>query len=261
MIDFHTHILPNIDNGSRNIEETFNLIKEAKEAGFEGIVLTSHYKEGYYETDTPERERWVNAITENLRAKGIDIKIYLANEIYITDNMMELLERGKASTINNTCYVLIDLPLDEEPMNLYQVIYSLQENKLIPVIAHPERYEFIQKEPEFVYELIEKGCYMQANYGSILGQYGRKAQLIVRKLLENHSIHFLGSDVHRQGTIYPKMKEALLEIEEIVGKDKLEDLTTTNPKLALANKRIEIDTPYESKLSFKEKIKMYIKSY
>ncbi len=57
------------------------------------------------------------------------------------------------------------------------------------------------------------------------------------------------------------MKEALLEIEEIVGKDKLEDLTTTNPKLALANKRIEIDTPYESKLSFKEKIKMYIKSY
>lgn len=100
MIDFHTHILPNIDNGSRNIEETFNLIKEAKEAGFEGIVLTSHYKEGYYETDTPEREVWVNAITENLRAKGIDIKVYLANEIYITDNMMELLEAGKASTIN-----------------------------------------------------------------------------------------------------------------------------------------------------------------
>lgn len=145
MIDFHTHILPNIDNGSRNIEETFNLIKEAKEAGFEGIVLTSHYKEGYYETDTPEREVWVNAITENLRAKGIDIKVYLANEIYITDNMMELLEAGKASTINNTCYVLIDLPLDEEPMNLYQVIYSLQENKLIPVIAHPERYDLSKK--------------------------------------------------------------------------------------------------------------------
>ena len=176
-------------------------------------------------------------------------------------NMMELLEKGKASTINNTCYVLIDLPLDEEPMNLYQVIYSLQENKLIPVIAHPERYEFIQKEPEFVYELIEKGCYMQANYGSILGQYGRKSQLIVRKLLENHSIHFLGSDVHRQGTIYPKMREALAEIEGIIGKDKVEELTTKNPKLALANKKIEIDRPYESKLSFKEKIKMYIRSY
>ena len=175
--------------------------------------------------------------------------------------MMQLLEEGKASTINNTCYVLIDLPLDEEPMNLYQVIYSLQENKLIPVIAHPEKYEFIQKEPEFVYELIEKGCYMQANYGSILGQYGRKAQIIARKLFENNSIHFLGSDVHRQNTIYPKMSEALEEIASIIGTERLEKLTTTNPKLALANKRIEIDTPYESKLTFKEKIKMYIRNY
>ena len=86
MIDFHTHKLPNIDNGSRNIEETFNLIKEAKEAGFEGIVLTSHYIEGYYETDTPEREMWVNAITANLRAKGIDIiRTGLQNTDEITD--------------------------------------------------------------------------------------------------------------------------------------------------------------------------------
>ena len=103
MIDFHTHILPNIDNGSRNIEETFNLIKEAKEAGFEGIVLTSHYKEGYYETDTPEREMWVNAITENLRAKGIDIKIYLANEIY--NRQYDGIVR-KRKSVNNKQYLL-----------------------------------------------------------------------------------------------------------------------------------------------------------
>ena len=83
MIDFHSHILPNIDDGSRSIEETFNLIKEAKEVGFEGIVLTSHYIEGYYETDVPERDVWVNAIKENLNTKGIDIDLYLGNEIYI----------------------------------------------------------------------------------------------------------------------------------------------------------------------------------
>ena len=62
MIDLHSHILPNIDDGSRSIEETFNLIKEAKEVGFEGVVLTSHYMENYYETDMPEREEWVKAI-------------------------------------------------------------------------------------------------------------------------------------------------------------------------------------------------------
>lgn len=259
MIDFHTHILPNIDDGSRSIDETFNLIKEAKEVGFEGIVLTSHYIENYYETDVPERDVWVKAITENLQAKGIETNLYLANEIYISDNMMRLLEEGKASTINNSCYVLFELPLNSEPLNLYDVIYSLQENKLIPILAHPERYSYVQKEPELVYDLIEKGCLMQSNYGSIIGQYGVKAEFIVRKFFENNMIHFLGSDVHRKNSIYPKIPFALEKIREIVGEQKLEELTTINPKLVLANKKIDIDEPEEFSLSFKEKIMMALK--
>ena len=254
MIDFHSHIIPNIDDGSRSIEETFNLLKEAKEAGFESIILTSHYIENYYETNVPERDMWVKAISENLQNKGIDINLYLGNEIYMSDNMMQLLIDGKASTINNSCYVLFEMPLNVEPMNLYDVIYSLQENKLIPVLAHPERYKFIQKEPELVYDLIEKGVLMQANYGSILGQYGDKAEIIVRKFFESNMIHFLGSDVHRPNTIYKRIPQALEEIEEIVGKQKLEELTTINPKLALENKRIDIDEPKQIKLSLKEKI-------
>lgn len=259
MIDFHTHILPNIDDGSRSIDETFNLIKEAKEVGFDGIILTSHYIENFYETDVPERDIWVKAISENLGAKGIDTDLYLANEIYISENMMGLLEQQKASTINNSCYVLFELPLNEEPLNLYDVIYSLQENKLIPVLAHPERYSFVQKEPELIYDLIEKGCLMQANYGSIIGQYGVKAEYIVKKFLENNMIHFLGSDVHRQNSIYPKIPFALEKIREIVGKEKLEELTTINPKLVLANKKIEIDEPEEFSLTLKEKIMMALK--
>ena len=240
MIDFHTHIIPNIDDGSRNIDETFNLIQEAKNAGFEGIVLTSHYMENYYETGVKERDIWVKVIK---------------------DNIMDLLIEGKASTINNTSYVLFEMPLNAEPMNLYNVIYSLQENKLIPILAHPERYSFIQKEPEFVYELIEKGVLMQANYGSILGQYGEKAKIIVKKLLSGNMIHFLGTDVHREKTIYKLIPQAIEEIENIIGSDKLEKLTTKNPKLALENKKIEIDDPIEMKLSIKEKIIMYLKKY
>lgn len=259
MIDFHTHIIPNIDDGSRSIEETFNLIQEAQEAGFEGIVLTSHYIENYYETDVPERDVWVKAISDNLKIKGIETNLYLANEIYMSDNMMNLLIDGKASTINNSSYVLFEMPLNAEPMNLYDVIYSLQENKLIPVLAHPERYSFVQKEPELINDLIEKGVLMQANYGSILGQYGEKAEIIVRKFLEANMIHFLGSDVHRQNTIYKKIPEALEEIRNIVGDEKLEELTTKNPKLALNNKRIEIEEPDEVTLNLKEKLIMYIK--
>ena len=259
MIDFHSHIIPNIDDGSRSIEETFNLLKEAKEAGFEGIVLTSHYIEDYYQTDVPERDMWVKAISENLGAKGIDIDLYLGNEIYISENMMDLLINNKASTINNTCYVLFEMPLNAEPMNMYDVIYSLQENKLIPVLAHPERYKFVQKEPELIYDLIEKGVLMQANYGSILGQYGESAQMIVRKFFENNMIHFLGSDVHRQNTIYKNIPRALEAISEIIGEEKLRELTTTNPKLALNNKRIDIEEPEEFTLTFKEKLMMFFK--
>ena len=259
MIDFHTHILPNIDDGARSIDETFNLIKEAKNVGFEGIISTSHYMENYYETDKPEREVWINAIYENLQAKNIDIRLYLGNEIYISDNLIKLLEEGKASTINDTSYVLFEMPLHEEPMNLYDIVYQMIQYKLVPILAHPERYSYIQKEPDLVYDLVQKGVLMQANYGSIIGQYGEKAQIIVKKLLENNLIHFLGSDVHRQNTIYPKIPECLSEINSIIGEEKLQELTTENPKLALGNKRIDIRDPHNVELSFKEKLIMKFK--
>ena len=259
MIDFHTHILPNIDDGSRSIEETFNLIKEAKNVGFEAIISTSHYMEKYYETNAPEREVWINAIYENLQAKNIDINLYLGNEIYLSENIIKLLEEGKASTINDTSYVLFEMPLNAEPMNLYDVIYEMMQYKLVPILAHPERYSFVQKEPELIYDLIEKGVLMQANFGSILGIYGEKAQMIVRKFFESNMIHFLGTDVHRQNSIYPKVPEALVEITRIIGDEKVKELTKINPRLVLHNKKIEIETPQKVELTLKEKIIMNFK--
>ena len=259
MIDFHTHILPNIDDGSRSIEETFNLIKEAKNVGFEAIISTSHYIEEYYETNAPEREVWINAIYENLQAKNIDINLYLGNEIYLSENIIKLLEEGKASTINDTSYVLFEMPLNAEPMNLYDVIYEMMQYKLVPILAHPERYSFVQKEPELIYDLIEKGVLMQANFGSILGIYGEKAQIIVKKFFENNMIHFLGTDVHRQNSIYPKVPEALVEITKIIGDEKVKELTKINPRLVLHNKKIEIETPQKVELTLKEKIIMNFK--
>ena len=243
MIDFHSHILPNIDDGSRSIEETFNLIKEAKNVGFDAIVSTSHYMENYYETNVPEREVWINAIYENLQVKNIDIRLYLGNEIYLTENIIKLLEEGKASTINDTSYVLFEMPLNAEPLNLYDIVYEMMQCKLVPILAHPERYSFVQKDPELIYDLIQKGVLMQANYGSIIGQYGEKAKMIVKKFLKNNMIHFLGTDVHRQNTIYPRIPECLAEINSLIGEEKLEELSNENPLLALKNKRIDIAEP------------------
>ena len=257
MIDVHSHILPNIDDGSRSIDETFNLIKEAKEAGFEGIICTSHYMENYYETDRPEREVWINAIHENLKNKNIEMNLYLGNEIYMSDNIIKLLEDGKATTMNDTSYVLFELPLNVEPMNLYDMVYEMQQYKIVPILAHPERYSFVQTDPELIYDLIDKGVLMQANYGSIVGQYGKKAQMIVQKFLENNMIHMLGTDAHRQNTIYPKIPEILVELKSLIGEEKLNELTTINPELVINNKRIDIRKPSKFELTIKEKMSMY----
>jgi protein-tyrosine phosphatase len=255
----HSHILPNIDDGARNIEETFHLIQEAKNVGFEAIVSTSHYMEGYYETATPEREVWVNAIYGKLQERNMDINLYLGNEIYLSENIISLLEEGKASTINDTSYVLFEMPLNVEPFNLYDVIYEMLQYKLVPILAHPERYTFVQEDPELIYDLIEKGVLMQSNYASIIGYYGEKAQMIVKKLLENNMVHFLGSDVHRENTIYPKIPRILEELSQIISQEKIEELTTINPKLVLQNKRIDIEEPNKIELTLKEKIMMKLK--
>jgi len=95
---------------------------------------------------------------------------------------------------------------------------------------------------------------MQCNYGSIIGQYGKKAQIIVKKLYENNMVHFLGTDVHKQNTIYERIPEILPQISEIIGEEKLEEITTLNAQKVLENKRIDIDEPKQIKLSLKEKI-------
>lgn len=256
MIDLHTHILPNIDDGARSIEETLCLMQEAESVGFEAVIATSHYIEGYYETDVLEREVWINAIYKKLQEENIKLKLYLGSEIYLSENIIQLLEKGKASTINDTSYILFEMPLNIEPLNLYNVVYEMIQYKLTPILAHPERYLFVQQDPELIYDLIEKGVLMQSNYASIIGYYGPKAQIIVKNLLQNNMVHFLGSDVHRKNTIYPKIPQILGILTEMIGKEKLEKLTTINPKLALQNKRIDIEQPNKIELTLKEKIMM-----
>ena len=259
MIDFHTHILPNIDDGSKSVEETFNLIKEAEKAGFDTIISTSHYMEDYYEVENRERKAWIDALNQKLQEQNININLCLGNEIYITDNIIKLLEEEKAATINNTSYVLFEMPLNAKPLNLYDVVFEMLRCKLVPVLAHPERYSFVQKDPELIYDLIEKGVLMQSNFGSFIGLYGSKAQSIAKDLLLKDMVHFLGTDVHRQNTVYPKVPEILIELEKLVGKEKIEELTEINPSLVLNNKKIEISEPKHFKLSIKDIIKMNLK--
>ncbi len=233
MIDFHSHILPQIDDGSKSLEETIRILEEARDVGFEKIISTSHYMEKYYEVDEEQRLQLIKQIDFQ------DIELYLGSEIYVTNEIVQLLKDKKASTINNSRYVLYELPMHSKNMNDKEIIYRLVENGYIPIIAHPERYSYVQEDPKYVEELAEMGALFQANYGSIIGMYGDKAKKTVKKLLKQDLIHFLGSDVHRPEQIYPKIPKILKKLSKIVSEEKLEELTTLNAQKVLDNEEIE----------------------
>ena len=234
MIDFHSHILPNIDDGSKSMEETISLLEEAEKAGFTKIVSTSHYMEQYYETNEEQRLELINKVKE--QSQGIDL--FLGSEIYVTEELIKLLHNKKASTINNTKYVLFELPLNAKEIGAKEIIYKLIENDYIPIIAHPERYSYVQKDINYIKELTQMGALLQANYGSIIGMYGNKAKKTVKKLLKNDEIQFLGSDVHRPGQVYDKMPKIMKKLKKTISEDKIEELTTINPQKVLDNEDI-----------------------
>ena len=252
MIDFHSHIIPEIDDGSRSIEETMLLLEEAQKAGFTKIISTSHYLEDHYEFNESSRKQFLDMLKIGASNLKLDLELYLGSEIYTSYDIVDLLKEHKASTINGTNYVLIELPMQSELPNLKNVIYELLGNGYIPIIAHPERYSYVKEDPNWLLEYIKLGVLFQANYGSIIGMYGKEAQKTVRLLLKNDMIHFLGSDVHRPKTIYSKMPEIKQELQKVLERDKFKKLTKINPQLVLDNETIYIETPKMIKKRFLE---------
>lgn len=231
MIDFHSHILPQTDDGAISIEETINILKEAKRVGFSKVISTSHYLEGYYESDENER----NDLLNKIKQENVGIELYLGSEIYVSENMLEFLKEKKASSINNSRYVLFELPMGNETVLAKEMIYRLIENNYVPIIAHPERYSYVQDNPEYVNELLDMGAMFQSNYGSIIGLYGKKAEKTVKKLLKENLVQFLGSDVHREERVYIFMPKILKKLKKIISSEKLKELTEINPQKVLDN--------------------------
>ena len=235
MIDIHSHIIPNVDDGARSVEETFNILKEAQEAGFTDVILTSHFLLNYYETNAQELIFWKEKLQEVLKKQGTKINLHSGMEKYITNQMEELLENKKILTLANSRYMLIELPLATNVKYFDYVVYYLEAKGIKPIIAHPERYKCVQKDPDIVEEYIEKGCLIQCNYGSIVNLYGREAEKTIKTLLKKNQVHFLGSDVHRENGTYLIILDAIKKIRKIIGENKINEITTINPKKILQN--------------------------
>ena len=254
MIDLHSHIIFGVDDGSKTIEDSIEMILEAEEAGFTDIIATPHYMESAYEVPKEQIKEKMNDIINILKDNNVRINIHQGNEIYITNNIVDLLNNNLVSTLANSKYVLFETPMNVEPLNLLDVVYTLLENKKVPIIAHPERYEFIQKDPNKLIELIENGVLFQANYGSIIGQYGKEAQKTLVKLLQNNMIHFMGTDVHRANSIYNNVPKAIEELKRVVSKNVVEAITIENAKKVLNDEDIEIKQPILIRQSFLNKL-------
>ncbi len=235
MVDIHTHIIPNIDDGSKSIEETFEIFKEAVNAGFTDIILTPHYIKEYYEINTQIREYWVKSIQDALNQLNIPIKVYVGNEIYISEDMDKLIYENIVSPLNNSKYVLFELPMNTNITYLDEIIFKIFNIDKIPIIAHPERYNYFQNNIELVEKLHKKGVLFQSNYGSVLGLYGEEPKKAIEKLLKKRLISFLASDVHKKNTLYSSVEESKKRIKKIIGEEELKKLTITNPMKIINN--------------------------
>jgi len=230
MIDLHSHLIPNVDDGSKSVSETIKLIKEAENAGFLDIILTPHYMVNAYEPQVSEILLWKEKLQELLEKENIKVNLYAGMEVYITEDIMELIKQNKILTLASSKYLLMELPLNTSVHYLDDVIIKLVKNNIVPIIAHPERYKFVQDSPEIIEEFIESGCMIQCNYGSILGQYGNNAKKTVKYLFKHNLVQFLGSDTHKQNTIYPTIGKAIKKITKIIGQDRMTELTDKNAK-------------------------------
>lgn len=238
MIDFHSHIIFGVDDGAKKMEQSIELLKEAEKAGYTDIIVTPHYKKNRFEINKSEVAEKIHILNNVIKENEININIHQGNEIYFAEDIVELINGGIVSTMGNSNYVLFELPWTVEPMNLQEVIFSLIENVKIPVIAHPERYEYFQNDINKVYNLMMQGVLFQINLGSISGQYGRHAKKTVKKLLKNNLVHFIGTDVHRPNTTYKNVKKSIRKLKKIISEDKIIELTYSNPKKIIDNEYI-----------------------
>lgn len=233
MIDVHCHILPGIDDGSRSVEESMEMIKEAYEAGFTNIISTSHYIEESYHTPKAKRQELIDMLNAKTEEEGMDIRIYNGAEAYITPNLAHLIEVEELPTMNGTKYLLMELPMHNQILYLDRILKEVISKGITLIIAHPERYSYVQKNYKVLNELVDMGVLFQSNYGSCIGQYGKEAEKTLKKLLKANMISFFGTDCHRSNSVYCQMPEILRKLEKMVGREKLEELTTINPQKML----------------------------
>ena len=235
MIDLHCHLLYSADDGAKELEDSIEMFKEAEKAGFTKICCTPHYLYPQYVKTKKENLEKIEIIKRKLKEDKVDIEIFLGNEIYITENIDELIKNEKVSTIADTDFVLVEFPMNFKLYAMENEIDNLISSGYNVILAHPERYSYVQKNIEFLDEYIERGVYLQGNYESLIGKYGIGAKRTLIKLLKQEKIDFMSTDNHKVGSTYTKMDKILKVLKKYAKDEYFDRLTIKNQEDILKN--------------------------
>lgn len=240
-VDLHTHILPGLDDGAETFRESLQMLKIATRNGTTDIVLTPHYLTKDMRAQKTSKDDIIqvfNAFREAVAERYPELRLYLGAEVFAVSNIEDVIADGQMITINNTKYVLIEFSFNDFAARAIEVVDKLTKAGYIPIIAHPERYSFIQREPGNVIEFLERGAVLQVNSSSLAGHNGTIAQDIALSFLENQLAAIVSSDCHSTYQRNPDLSETFAYVSSNFSIEYAEDLFYNNPLAVINGKRI-----------------------
>ncbi|WP_281693789.1 tyrosine-protein phosphatase [Holdemania filiformis] len=231
MIDIHSHLIPGVDDGSQSLEESLSLLNQAEQDGITELVTTPHFmKNGEFRTKAPEL---VQRFNELKQAYTGSIRLHLGNELYIHPDLPELLGKDKILTLAESDYILVEFPFQNYKDEYDEILYELALRYRI-IIAHPERYSYVQEDPNFCLRWLNEGYYLQANQSSL---FKKETKKVLISMIEHGFISFVASDAHNvhRPCVLSETREFLAEE---FGEQFAVQLTQENPEKILKNEPI-----------------------
>ena len=217
-VDIHSHILPGIDDGAKDVNESLEMISEMKRLGFSKIIGTPHTYTNIYENTKESISNSYNYLNSKL---NIDIEIKFASEYMIDEGLIEKAEKRSLLCLSEN-YVLVEMSYAAPPNKLYDILFNLKINNYIPILAHPERYIYIHNNFKEYFKLKKFGCLFQINLLSANGFYGPAVTKSLNYLIKEGLVDFVGSDFHKMSQINAmknKIKVSTRDLGKIILKN------------------------------------------
>lgn len=239
MIDLHSHILPELDDGSQSLEESLAMARMAVQSGVTVMVATPHCMD--------DRAQQVYAawrlLREALRDTEIPLKLYLGMEIFGTADTVRLLRAGRLFPLNGSQYPLIEFSFRSTGEEETQILYQVLRAGYRPLVAHPERYGYVRENPELINLWTKMGCLLQINRGSLLGRFGPGAQRMAAELVERGFVTAVATDAHSPRVRTPWMKDIQILLSQEYSPQLARKLLLQNPQHILRNEPLPPSEP------------------